>query len=152
MKGLRGSVLLVALALLGGCTDDGGEKGQNGGADGGTTASSDEYRATISRTTDGVVHVRAGDMASAAFGQGFASFEDHGCDLADQLLKVNGQRARWFGPGENNANIDSDFAWKAIDIVGRASKDWTEADGEPRELVEGFAAGWNAALDDLGLG
>ena len=69
-----------------------------------------QFQATIRRTTDGVPHIVANDWGSLSFGQGYASAEDRSCDLADQIIKIKGERAKWLGEGDKNANIDSDFA------------------------------------------
>src|SRR5918998_249156 len=71
-------------------------------------------------------------------------------DLADQVVKVTGERARWFGPGADDANIDSDVAWRAIGIVDRAAADWAETPDDVTELVTAFTDGWNAHLEEVG--
>ena len=89
-----------------------------------------KYKAVITRTEGGVPHITGDTYADVTFGQGWASGEDRSCDLADQVVKIRGERARWFGPGEGNENIDSDIAWKVIGIFDRASKDF-----EPRRAA-----------------
>lgn len=110
----------------------------------------DTYEASIRRTDDGVPHVVGESMADVVFGQGWASGEDRACDLADQVVKIRGERARWFGPGEGDANVDSDFAWRAIGIVERAAADWGAAAPEVRETVIAYTDGWNAQLRHVG--
>src|ERR687898_1900755 len=109
----------------------------------------DAYEAVIRRTEGGVPHIAGDSMADVAYGQGWASGEDRACDLADQVVKIRGERARWFGPGEDDANVDSDVAWKAIGIFERASADWGDASDEVVELMTPFTAGWNAQLDEV---
>ena len=82
------------------------------------------YAATIRRTEGGVAHITADDLDNVAFGQGWASGEDRACDLADQVLKVNGERARWLGPGEDDEHIESDLAWRSIGMRSIAEDDW----------------------------
>ncbi|MGI9643884.1 MAG: penicillin acylase family protein [Ilumatobacteraceae bacterium] len=115
-----------------------------------TTMVPPRYRATIQRTTDGIPHIVGEDLASVSFGQGFVSAEDHGCTLLDQILKVRGVRAANLGPGEDGENVESDFAWRAIGIVGLATKDYDEAPASIVEQFESFAAGWNQYLFDAG--
>ncbi len=43
------------------------------------------------------------------FGQGYALAEDRACTLLDQIVSVRGERVRWFGPGDGEANLNSDF-------------------------------------------
>ena len=79
-----------------------------------TAVTAPKYEATIRRTTDGVSHIVADDLSSVTYAQGWVSAENHGCTLLDQVIKVYGTRAAALGPGTDGANIDSDFAWRAI--------------------------------------
>lgn len=113
-----------------------------------------EYAATIRRTSDGVPHIVADDLAGVFFGQGYASGQDHACSLADQMVKVQGRRAATLGPGEDDANIISDFAWLSIGVDRLAREDYTNASDLVTEQFEAFAAGWNqhlAEVDSAGL-
>jgi len=146
-RGLAG--LLVAGVLLAGsvaCTDDSGDDDA-----GDVVGEGDTYRATVRRTDGGIPHITGDSLADVSFGQGWASGEDRACDLADQVLKVTGARARWLGPGEDDANIDSDVAWRAIGIAERAASEWAEVSDEVDELVTAFADGWNAQLAEVGV-
>ena len=115
-----------------------------------TTIVPPTFEANIRRTTDGVPHITGRDRADLAFGQGFVSGGDYGCTLLDQILKVQGQRARNLGPGDSGQNVNSDFAWRAIDIVGVASADFEAAPPEIIEQFGAFTAGWNQYLSDQG--
>jgi acyl-homoserine-lactone acylase len=118
-----------------------------------TAAPADDggYEATIRRTTDGVPHITGESIADVIFGEGYANGQDHACTLADQLLKVQGRRAAAFGAGEDGANVDSDFAWRAIGIDALARADWETAAPAVRETFEAYAAGWNLQLADNGV-
>lgn len=105
---------------------------------------------TIRRTTDGVPHISGPDLASVAYGQGWVSGEDHGCTLIDQIDKVYGRRSEVLGPGSDGENVESDFAWRAIDIVGVATADYDNASPEVVEQFGAFAEGWNDQLIDTG--
>ena len=148
---LAGAV--AALLLCGGlaaCTSD--SDGADGTEEpaGDVVGSGDAYEATIRRTTDGVPHITGETAADAAFGQGFASGEDRTCDLADQVVKIRGERARWHGAGEDDANLSSDIQWRTIAIFEQATADWEDVPTDARELFEAFAAGWNAHLTEVG--
>ncbi len=116
-----------------------------------TTLVPPTFEASIRRTTDGVPHISGRDRSDLAFGQGYVSGQDYGCTLLDQILKVRGERSMFLGPGGNGENIESDFAWRAIDIVGIAANDFPEASAEVVEQFDAFAAGWNRQLADAGL-
>ncbi|HEX6568545.1 MAG TPA: penicillin acylase family protein, partial [Acidimicrobiales bacterium] len=147
----RAAAVVLAVASLAApaaaCTGDGG-----GGADdaGEVVGEGDTYEATIRRTDGGIPHITGDSLADVAFGQGWASGEDRACDLADQVLKVTSQRARWLGPGEDDANVDSDVAWLAIGLAERAASEWDEASDEAVELITAYTDGWNGQLDHVG--
>lgn len=115
-----------------------------------TTLVPPTFEATIRRTTDGVAHISGRDRADLAYGQGYVSAQDYGCTLLDQIFKVRGERSMFLGPGGNGENIESDFAWRSIDIVGVAAADFEVAPPEVVEQFEAFAAGWNRQLADAG--
>lgn len=138
--------LVLVAVVLAGCTS--GSKSAT--SPDGSAVASGPFQATIRRTTDGVPHIVANDWGSLSFGQGYASAEDRSCDLADQVVKIKGERAKWLGAGDKNANVDSDFAWKAIGIYDRAAQDYPAKSPEVRQLVDAFAAGWDAYLAKVG--
>ncbi|MFO7567441.1 MAG: penicillin acylase family protein [Enhygromyxa sp.] len=123
-----------------------------GDGDGDGDGDEDTYRATIRRTSHGVAHITADDWGSVAFGQAFAFAEDKGCLLADQIIKVRSQRARWFGPGEDYANVYSDFAYLHLGIYASAQERFDGLDERVREVIHGYAAGFNKALAEGELG
>jgi acyl-homoserine-lactone acylase len=146
-----GAVLLVVALAVAACTGEDSTSAPDDRATGGTTVGEEgTYEATIRRTTDGVPHITAASVADLAFGQGWATGEDRACDLADQVLKVTGQRARWLGAGEDDANVESDIAWRAIGIDEIAAGDFEAAPEGVRELIGAYTAGWNAHLEAVG--
>jgi acyl-homoserine-lactone acylase len=148
------AAVFAACLLFGGlaaCTDDGSDGGSDETPAGEVVGSGDTYEATIRRTTDGVPHITGETLADAAFGQGYASGQDRSCDLADQVVKVRGERARWFGAGEEDVNLDSDIQWRAIGMFDRATKDWEDVPDDAKALFESYAAGWNTHLDEVGV-
>ena len=144
---------LLLVGGLAGCTDDGGDDADKDTSDkpsGDVVGTGDTYEATIRRTTDGVPHITGDTLPDAAFGQGYASGEDRTCDLIDQVIKVRGERARWFGAGEEDANVASDVQWRAIGIFDVATKDWQDVPEDAQGLFESYAAGWNLHLEEVG--
>jgi len=116
------------------------------------TAAPRTYDADIRYTTHGVPHISAADWGSLGFGQGWCCASDHLATLADQVLKVRSERARFFGAGPNDRHLNSDLGYLALDARGRAE---TLAAAQPTEvvdLVEGYAAGINAWLAEHGRG
>ncbi len=90
-------------------------------------------------------------IEDVAYGQGWVSGEDHGCTLIDQVVKVLGQRAATLGPGTEGENVESDFAWRAIDIATIAAADFDNVvSDEVVASFEAYTAGWNDQLADTG--
>ncbi len=145
------AVLVGLVATAVGCSDSDSNSADSVTAESTVVESQgDDYEATIRRTSDGVPHIVADDLRGVFFGQGYASAQDHGCSLSDQMLKVQSRRAAALGPGENDANINSDFAWLSIGIDRRARADYAQVPADITEQFEAFAAGWNAHLDAVG--
>lgn len=118
-------------------------------------AAAARHEAEIVRTDYGVPHVTARDFRGLGYGQAYAYAQDNLCLIADKIVTVNGERSRYFGTDSRTvvafqevANIEADFFFKGhIDIealragFGRASRDY-------RDLVAGYAAGFNRYLKD----
>ena len=68
-----------------------------------TTEVFDGYVASIMRTEYGVPHIVADDWGSLGFGQGYAFAQDRACTLIDQVIKVRGERSKWFGVNSTSA-------------------------------------------------
>lgn len=111
----------------------------------------DTYEAVIQRTEGGIPHITADSVANLSFGQGWASGQDRTCDLAESIVRVRGEQARWFGPGEDDANIEADIAVRATGIADIAATDWETASDGVRDAITAFAAGWNGHLAETGV-
>jgi acyl-homoserine-lactone acylase len=144
---LLGAALAAAL-LLGACTGDDGDDDDAGPGPGDREAP--EYRATITRTEHGVPHVRADDLASVGFGYGYAFAEDHLCTLADAIVAVRSERARHHGPGPDDRHVASDAVYRALDLQDAARALIDGLDPDLRDVIAGYAAGYNAQLADVG--
>ena len=82
------------------------------------------YEATIRRTAFGIPHIVADDWGGLGFGEGYAQAEDNACDLADQVLKARGQRARYFGAGENDRHLKSDTVVRGLRLQERSAAEF----------------------------
>jgi acyl-homoserine-lactone acylase len=110
------------------------------------------YEATISRDWRGVPHITAADWGSLGFGQGYALAEDRACTVLDQVVKVRGQRARWLGPGDDDTNVDSDFAYRHLGLWEEAPARWGDQPAHVQDVVDGYVAGFNESLETDGVG
>jgi acyl-homoserine-lactone acylase len=111
-----------------------------------TTEVFDGYVAEITRTEYGVPHIVADDPGSLGFGQGYAFAEDRACTLIDQVIKVRGERARWFGPGDDDVHLNSDLSYRHLGLHVAADERFADVPADLREVVEGYVAGFNTAL------
>ncbi len=112
----------------------------------------DTYQATIRWTNYGIPHIVANDLGSLAFGQGYAFARGHICILADRIVMVRGERSRFFGPGEDDSNVDSDFGYLALGLYERAQHVGDALSPDARALLDGFVAGYNHYVDEVGPG
>ncbi|PTL85496.1 acylase [Vitiosangium sp. GDMCC 1.1324] len=108
------------------------------------------YQATIRRTAYGIPHITAPNIGGVGFGQGYAFARDHACSLADQIIKVRGERARFFGAGPGDAHIASDFAYHALDLLNRGRAGLESQSEDSRQFIQGFADGYNHFLESSG--
>ncbi|MFT6142717.1 MAG: acyl-homoserine-lactone acylase [Myxococcota bacterium] len=106
------------------------------------------YDATVRMTEYGVPHIQGEDYGSLGFGLGSVYARDHLCVLADQLLKTQSQRSKYFGPGTADANLDSDFAWLQLGINASAEEVWFDIRPDLQEMLIGYTAGYNQFLAD----
>jgi acyl-homoserine-lactone acylase len=150
MAGALALVLIVGGACTGSDEDDGSAGDDIDGGE--VRGDGDEFEAVIRRGSGGVPHITGDTFEDVLFGQGWAQGEDRTCDLADQVVKLRGERAKFLGPGEGDANVTSDIAWKTIGLYDRATTEWDdEVDAEVKEMVTAFTAGWNAHLEETGV-
>ena len=116
-----------------------------------TTVDDTGYRASITRTEFGVAHIVADDWGSLGFGQGYAFAQDRACTLIDQVIKVRGERAKWFGPGDDNANLDSDFAYRQLGLHADADARFGDQPERLTDFVQGYVDGFDAELAEEGV-
>jgi acyl-homoserine-lactone acylase len=110
----------------------------------------------IERTAHGLVHITAPDERALGYGLGYAHAQDHGCETADALVTVSGDRARWFGSSAGVRLGDRILDNRTSDFFVRAHLNdvalelgWNAATPEARALVEGVVNGYNRWLQDL---
>jgi acyl-homoserine-lactone acylase len=110
------------------------------------------YEADIRWTTHGVAHIRAADWGGLGFGQGWACARDHLPTLADQIVKVRSERARFHGPGAEGEHLASDFGYLVLGVHERAAALRAAQPDHIRQLVSGYTAGYNAQVREAVAG
>ncbi|MFM0013741.1 penicillin acylase family protein [Paraburkholderia sediminicola] len=112
----------------------------------------------IRRTADGVPHIEARSWTALGYGYGYAQAQDNLCTLADAFVTYRGERSAFFGADAkpptratfgSPRNIDADFFFRLLD--GREQTDAYRAHqpDNVRQLIAGFAQGYNRYLATL---
>jgi acyl-homoserine-lactone acylase len=138
-------VILPATVFLAGCYED-------------PVAFDDDgvLEVMITRTEFGVPHVEAGNLESLGFGVGYAYAEDNLCVLADQIIKYNSQRSRYFGPDHHpeegdSLNLINDFSYKALEIRAQAEAGFPKMSERVLAMLSGYTKGYNHYLETTPL-
>ncbi|QCI12723.1 acylase [Pseudomonas putida] len=108
--------------------------------------------AQIRRTSFGVPHIVAKDERGLGYGIGYAYAQDNLCLLANEVLTVNGERARYFGAKgktlEQRENLASDFFYTWLNTPVAVNGFLQAQPPAVRDLLEGYASGYNRALGE----
>ena len=111
----------------------------------------------IRRTTDGLPHIRSATWRGVGVGIGRAQAEDALCTLAEVYATFEGRRSFYFGEHERPAqpstfgrpeNVQSDAFFLAYMDSERIQKFRASQPAELLALIDGFAAGYDAQLDE----
>ncbi len=110
--------------------------------------------ADIRRTSFGVPHIRASDERGLGLGIGYAYAQDNLCLLANEVVTVNGQRAKFFGPEqstlEERNNLASDVFFTWLNTPQAVTAFWNAQSPQIRQRMEGYVAGYNRYLKEQG--
>lgn len=112
--------------------------------------------ADVTWTDYGVPYITADNMESLGFGVGFAFAQDNLCILADQIVKFNSQRARYFGPDAvpgsgDSENLLTDFGFLTLGIRENAEAGFSEISEHAQALMTGYAAGYNKYINETAV-
>jgi acyl-homoserine-lactone acylase len=118
-----------------------------------------EFAATIRTTSYGVPHIVAENFKGAGFGYGYAFAQQNFCLYAEELVTLRGERAQYFGAtggylgqlGTTSGNVDSDFFYKLLLNSTQADKLKANSSQSAKDIIAGFAAGYNRYLTDTGV-
>lgn len=110
--------------------------------------------ADIRRTTFGVPHIRANDERGLGYGIGYAYAQDNLCLLANEVVTVSGERAKYFGPEqatlEERNNLVSDVFFTWLNTPQAVSAFWNAQTPQIQQRIEGYVAGYNRYLKEQG--
>ncbi len=106
----------------------------------------DKYECEIRWTNKAIPHIRAATIADVGFGQGYACSKHHIATLLDQIIKVRGERSKYFGPGNNDQNIVSDAGYLFLRLREKAEENFILLPEISRLFLKGYAEGVNQFL------
>ena len=110
--------------------------------------------ADIRRTTFGVPHIRANDERGLGYGIGYAYAQDNLCLLANEVVTVSGERAKYFGPEqatlEERNNLVSDVFFTWLNTPQAVSAFWNAQTPQIQQRIDGYVAGYNRYLKEQG--
>eukprot|EP01038_Epipyxis_sp_PR26KG_P016330 gene16330-22246_t len=113
--------------------------------------------ASITRTTYGIPHITAKNWKSIGYGVGYAYAQDNLCMLAEDFATVAGERSLHFGTKEKTSlgfdpldNLAADTFFRSNLDLATLRRDSLKTSKIARDLSEGYVAGYNRLLRDLG--
>jgi acyl-homoserine-lactone acylase len=95
----------------------------------------------VLRTAHGVPHIRAENLAAAAYALAYVQLEDYGPVVAHGLVRARGEMGRWFGRDSMESDFSAQRAYKV------AVDNYPRLDPDTRAVYEGFAAGVNRYVE-----
>jgi acyl-homoserine-lactone acylase len=155
-----GRLVVTALALLTAATALPAAAAGGRPGDGPGRPSHGGLSAVVRYTEYGIPHIVAKDYANLGFGTGWAQAADQVCTLADGFVTVRGERSRFFGPdaapdhslSSAATNLSSDLYFSGVRRAGTVERLLAQPaprgpSRDAKELMRGFAAGYNAWLE-----
>lgn len=138
---LRTSLLVLGCGVLLGCNSSSSSSNK-------TPTPSTKYHVDITYTTHGVPHINARDYPSLGYGVGYVQAEENLCTLSEQIMKLNGEKARYLGAGETgpNSHVLSDMGYRLLDYPSQADSLYSELPETSQQLLQGFVDGFNRSL------
>jgi acyl-homoserine-lactone acylase len=110
----------------------------------------EQASADIRRTGFGVPHIRADNERGLGYGIGYVYAQDNLCLLANEIVTVNGERSRYFGPDQRTVeareNLVSDLFFTWLNTPEAVAGFWQAQTPEVQQLMEGYVAGYNRSL------
>lgn len=133
------SLMALASLTLTGCFDNSS-----------SSSAPAEYNVSITYTEHGVPHIRAANYPSLGYGVGYAQAETNLCTLAEQIMKLKGEKSQYLGAGTGNRNLLSDVGYRALDLPTQAKALYSQLSQPAQDLMTGYAAGFNRMLAEKG--
>ncbi|MDX1383484.1 MAG: penicillin acylase family protein, partial [Thermoanaerobaculia bacterium] len=106
------------------------------------------FDTTIRWTSHGIPHVTADDWGGLGYGFAYATATDAVCVIARDVVMVNGELSKFFGP--QDGNLESDVFHRSI-LTAEEIRDFeTTQSQRANQFSAGYVAGYNRYLRDHG--
>ena len=123
-------------------------------------ASSLRNTVTVTRDGAGIPHIVARNFRALGYGEGYAFAQDNLCTFANDIVTLEGERSRYFGPkalainysaGVSSTNLQSDLFWRYIRVSGLIKRQLNAAPpngllSPVRDIYTGWIEGYNRYL------
>ncbi len=114
---------------------------------------------TITRDSSGIPHIVATNFTALGYGEGYVFAQDDLCTFANDIVTLEGNRSRYFGPGGTavnysagtfSTNLQSDLYWRYVKASGIIKRQLSAPPPtgllpQVREIYTGWVAGYNRA-------
>ena len=115
---------------------------------------------TITRDSSGIPHIVATNFTALGYGEGYVFAQDDLCTFANDIVTLEGNRSRYFGPGGTavnysagtfSTNLQSDLYWRYVKASGIIKRQLSAPPPtgllpQVREIYTGWVAGYNRYL------
>ncbi|MEX2489923.1 MAG: penicillin acylase family protein, partial [Pseudomonadales bacterium] len=142
---MKNTLIVVLTLILASCSQ---EDPAPGSPETTTEGTGNGYETTIRWTSYGIPHIKADDWGSLGFGAGYSLARDAICVLAEEVVTVNGDRARYFGPGEDRKNLNRDVFHRALLSEAAIERFENNMNSDMQAMTDGYIAGYNRYLQD----
>lgn len=126
----------LAFAVLAGC--------------GSSSSDSNKMSATITYTDHNVPHIVADNYKGLGYGIGYAQAQENLCTLSEQIMRIHGEKSKYYGPGVGDINFATDVGYKYMNHPARAERLFPQTSKTTQNLLTGYAEGFNRVLDEKG--
>jgi acyl-homoserine-lactone acylase len=115
---------------------------------------------TVTRDSAGIPHIVARNFTALGYGEGYAFAQDNLCTFANDIVTLEGNRSKYFGPngtavnysaGVSGTNLQSDLFWRYVQASGIVQRGLhaKQPNGllpQVRQVYTGWIAGYNRYL------
>ncbi len=97
----------------------------------------------IQWTSYGIPHISAKNYTDLGEGLGYVMAQNRLCNILEGIVTAKGTRAKYFGAGIEDSNINSDFAYLHLRTYERAQDDFSSLPSSVQDMMMGYAKGFN---------